>query len=153
MWNQLLLRRVICACLLAGASIGVPLQTAAASNTSLTVKVRGFRSRSGQLCLSLFAKSQGFPGSSAGASQAKCLRAGTPAITFNNLNSGSYAVAVFHDANGDGTLNKNSLGIPTEGFGFSRNPRILTGPPAFADSAVFVAGPSQNIHIQLNYVL
>ncbi|MEO0373131.1 MAG: DUF2141 domain-containing protein [Cyanobacteria bacterium P01_A01_bin.17] len=129
------------------------LPIASASSTSLTVRVNGFRSQSGQLCLSLYSKAKDFPSSTSGAMQAQCLKAGTPTITFQNLSSGSYAVAVFHDANGDGTLNRNPIGIPTEGFGFSRNPRILTGPPAFSDSAVFVAGPGQNIDIKLNYML
>ncbi len=123
------------------------------SSTSLTVRVNGFRSQNGQLCLSLYSKAKGFPSSRSGAIQAQCLETGTPTITFPNLHSGSYAVAVFHDANSDGTLNRNPIGIPTEGFGFSRNPRILTGPPAFSDSAVFIAGPGQNIDIELNYML
>jgi uncharacterized protein (DUF2141 family) len=126
---------------------------ASASSTSLTVRVNGFRSQGGQLCLSLYSKAKGFPGSTSGAIQAQCLKTGTPMLTFQNLNSGNYAVAVFHDANGDGTLNRNPIGIPTEGFGFSRNPRILTGPPAFSDSAIFVAGPGHNIDIKLNYML
>ncbi|MGB7413484.1 MAG: DUF2141 domain-containing protein [Thermosynechococcaceae cyanobacterium] len=141
-----------CFLLIGASSIGLQ-QPATASNTSLTVKVNGFRSQKGQLCLSLFSKAQGFPTSSSGATQAKCLKANAPQITFKNLNSGSYAIAVFHDANGDGVLNRNGIGIPTEGFGFSRNPRIMTGPPRFSDSAVFLAGPGQNINIKLNYML
>jgi uncharacterized protein (DUF2141 family) len=144
----------ISACLLTSVVyVSGSLSPASAFNTSLTVRVNGFRSQSGQLCLSLYSKAQGFPGSAAGAIQAQCLKAGTPVLTFQNLNSGNYAVAVFHDANGDGVLNRNSIGIPTEGFGFSRNPQILTGPPTFSDSAVFVAGSQQNIDIKLNYML
>ncbi|MGF1603857.1 MAG: DUF2141 domain-containing protein [Thermosynechococcaceae cyanobacterium] len=141
-----------CVFLIGAASTGLQ-QPATASSTSLTVKVNGFRSQKGQLCLSLFSRAQGFPTSGAGAAQARCLKANAPQITFQNLKAGSYAVAVFHDANGDGVLNRNQIGIPTEGFGFSRNPRILTGPPRFSDSSVFLAGPGQNINIKLNYML
>ena len=42
---------------------------------------------------------------------------------------GYYAVALFHDENGDHHLNTNALGIPTEGYGFSNNPTLYFGPP------------------------
>lgn len=73
--------------------------------------------------------------------------------TFDNLKAGSYAVAVLHDKKGDRQLKRNFLGIPTDGFGFSGNPAIVTGPPKFGDSAFVVAGPSTNIQIQLIYLL
>nr|WP_245817423.1 DUF2141 domain-containing protein [Hydrococcus rivularis] len=72
-------------------------------------------------------------------------------VTFENLQPGSYAVAVLHDANNDGEANRNALGIPVEGFGFSRNPVIRTGPPKFNDAVVLVLGSSTKIQIQLNY--
>lgn len=71
----------------------------------------------------------------------------------HGLRAGSYAIAVIHDANNDGTLNRNLLGIPTEGFKFSRNPTILMGSPRFVDSAFLVAGSITNIQIQLQYLL
>ncbi|GAA6620321.1 hypothetical protein NUACC26_061370 [Scytonema sp. NUACC26] len=73
-------------------------------------------------------------------------------VTFKNLQPGSYAVAVLHDTNSDKKANRNGLGIPLEGFGFSENPVIRTGPPKFND-AVLVAGSTTNIQIQLNYLL
>jgi uncharacterized protein (DUF2141 family) len=47
-----------------------------------------------------------------------------------------FAIAAFHDENGDGTLNRNPLGIPTERYGFSRNARGLTGPPEFTQALI-----------------
>jgi uncharacterized protein (DUF2141 family) len=123
-------------------------------NGNLTVEVDGLKKQKGQICFSLFGSSEGFPGQGKRALQAKCVKilSGSPKLTFSNLKAGSYAVAVFHDIKGDGTLKRNALGIPTEGFGFSNNPPILTGPPKFNDSAVFVAGPNTNIQINLLYL-
>lgn len=73
-------------------------------------------------------------------------------VTFRNLNAGRYAIAVIHDANADGKLNRGFLGIPIEGFGFSRNPRILTGPPNFGDAAISVSSVTTNIQIQMKYL-
>lgn len=66
---------------------------------------------------------------------------------------GRYAVAVIHDANEDGKLNSGFLGIPKEGFGFSRNPKIRTSAPDFEDTAILLADQSTSIQILLKYLL
>ena len=45
-----------------------------------------------------------------------------------------FAIAVFHDENGDGVLDKNRLGIPSERYGFSRDARGMVGPPSFEEA-------------------
>ena len=52
-------------------------------------------------------------------------------VQFEGLPVGDYAIAVIHDENGNNKLD-TTLGIPREGFGFSRNPAIGFGPPKFA---------------------
>lgn len=47
-----------------------------------------------------------------------------------------FAVAVFHDVNQNGALDRNRLGIPTERYGFSRSARGLMGPPTFDDAVI-----------------
>jgi uncharacterized protein (DUF2141 family) len=66
-----------------------------------------------------------------------------------DLPEGSYAVTAFQDSNGNGKLDTNILGIPTEGYGFSRDARGAMGPPSFA-SAVFelpAAGTRQTVKL------
>ncbi len=122
-------------------------------NSEITVTIDGLKNLKGQICLSVFDSSQGFPSNSDRAIQGQCLKVSKDPIkvTFSNLPAGSYAVAVIHDANSDRSLNTNALGIPTEGFGFSRNPQIMTGPPKFGDSVVFIAGANTEIAIRLKY--
>lgn len=123
------------------------------SKKKLTVKIDGLKNQQGQICFSLFKNSRGFPDNASSAVQAQCVTlAQAPLVlTFQNLEIGSYAIAIFHDANGDGTLNRNLLGVPTEGFGFSQNPEILTGPPRFGDSAVLVTGINTTVQVELRY--
>ena len=52
-------------------------------------------------------------------------------VTFKSLSPGNYAIAVLHDENNDRQANRNFLGLPTEGFGFSRNPAIGVSAPGF----------------------
>ncbi len=124
-------------------------------NSNLTVEVDELKNQDGQICATLFDKSQGFPSNSKQALQSQCVKITEKPqkLTFKDLKPGTYAVALIHDANGDGILNSNSFGIPIEGFGFSNNPLVLTGPPKFQDAAVLVAGPNTDIQIKLQYLL
>tara|TARA_R110002049_G_scaffold285698_1_gene466688 strand:- start:71930 stop:72481 length:552 start_codon:yes stop_codon:yes gene_type:complete len=60
-----------------------------------------------------------------------------------------FAIAAFHDMDGDGVLDRNTLGIPTERYGFSRGARGLTGPPKFAAAAIDRPDTEQSILIEL----
>lgn len=74
------------------------------------------------------------------------------AIRFDGLPSGSYAIALIHDENGNNKLD-TSFGIPREGFGFSRNPVIRFGPPSFASAQFPVAGGTTDETIKVKYLL
>ena len=52
-------------------------------------------------------------------------------ISIKNLKSGKYAVRYYHDENGNGLLETNFLGKPTEGYGFSNNVAGKFEPPPF----------------------
>lgn len=70
-------------------------------------------------------------------------------VLLRDLVSGEYAISVFHDVNGNGILDKNILGIPTEPYGFSNDARGRFGPPKFRDAAVRVDGETDTVHIRL----
>lgn len=70
--------------------------------------------------------------------------------TFKNIPDGIYAIALFHDENQNGKLDKNILGIPKEGFGFSNNPKATFSEPTF-DEAKFVLKNSKNLRIEVQY--
>ncbi len=144
---------VLTSCLCLSAFI-VPVSVQAQSKSKITLIIDGFTNKNGQACISVFASNKGFPSNGNDAIQKRCVNiTEIPVVmTFDNLQPGSYAVAVLHDANRDNMANRNGLGIPTEGFGFSQNPAILTGPPKFNDAAVVVAGDNTNINIKLKYL-
>ena len=49
-------------------------------------------------------------------------------VVFADVPFREYAISIYQDLDENGELNKNFLGIPTEPYGFSNNPKILTGP-------------------------
>jgi uncharacterized protein (DUF2141 family) len=72
-------------------------------------------------------------------------------IMLRDIPPGSYAAAIFHDVYGDHKLHRNSLGMPTVGYGFSNNPVVRNGPPKYGDCVFIVAGPHTSIKIKMNY--
>lgn len=69
-----------------------------------------------------------------------------------DLKPGEYAVSLFHDANANGKLDKNLFGMPTEGFGFSRNPVIAFSQPSYAATR-FEAASATTETIRMKYFL
>ena len=58
-------------------------------------------------------------------------------VTLHDMPTGTYAVKLFHDANSNGKLDTNMVGLPKEGYGFSNNAGRF-GPPGFDAAAVEV---------------
>ncbi|GGD16991.1 DUF2141 domain-containing protein [Aquisalinus flavus] len=67
-------------------------------------------------------------------------------IMVDGLEPGLYAVKAFHDLNGNGEMDTNVMGIPSEPFAFSNNAAGNFGPPDFA-AAAFDVTPGTTIHM------
>jgi uncharacterized protein (DUF2141 family) len=72
-------------------------------------------------------------------------------VVFQNLDPGRYAVIVLHDEDGNGKLDKNFWGVPTEPYGFSNDAQGFLGPPAFKDAAVALDGADRTLSVALVY--
>lgn len=73
-------------------------------------------------------------------------------IQFEAVADGEYALACFHDENGNEMLDTNFVGIPTEGTGASNSARGFLGPPSY-EAARFVIsqGEPNELSIQIDY--
>lgn len=64
---------------------------------------------------------------------------------------GSYAIALYHDEDANGKLNKTWVGIPNEGYGFSNDAPAPLRAPRF-DEAVFTVDTGDNpLKITMRY--
>ncbi len=52
---------------------------------------------------------------------------------------GGYALAIYHDSNGDRDFNRTVVGLPSEGFGFSNDPETKIGLPSLSSVRFKVA--------------
>ena len=62
---------------------------------------------------------------------------------FEGLPPGDYALRAFHDVNGDGEMNANPFGMPTEPFAFSNNAVGNMGPASWERAHFAVSGETR----------
>jgi len=119
------------------------------SSSDLKVNISGIESIKGSVYIAVFSDSDSFPvfgkqwrGESISVTNKSM------SYTFINIPHDTYALAVFHDENNNGVLDKNALGIPLEPYGFSRNARARFSAPPFEDAQFELKG-KQSIDISI----
>ena len=65
--------------------------------------------------------------------------------------AGEYAVAVYHDEDGNGKLTRSWIGLPSEGFGFSNNPVVFLVPPSHSEAAIVIGEGTTVLNIAMQY--
>jgi uncharacterized protein (DUF2141 family) len=119
----------------------------------LRVHVLGLRNDHGDVRCSLFSSAEDFPNN--GDLMAKTTTAliadRTATCEFTRVAPGVYAVVLFHDENGDGTFNRNWIGLPEEGYGFSNDAPAHFHPPRFDEASFSFAGGTLEIPINIRY--
>lgn len=125
----------------------------AAEPLSLQVKISGIKGTDGVIRLAAFGSSDGFPAKHEKATYTRVLPAsqGTLLFTLEKIVPGTYALAVIHDANDNGKLDTNWVGMPTEGFGASNDAPARFGPPGFEDAHVELPQDPMSITITMRY--
>jgi len=131
-------------------SVGLMLAQGARA-ADMELEVQGVSEDQGQLLVSVFAEAKDwlrkpvlvFKALAAERKDGKVL------IQLRNLPEGNLALNVTNDVNGNGRLDMNAMGMPTEPYGFSNNAAGMFGPPAF-DKAQFTVKPGTRIVVQLN---
>lgn len=131
----------------------LPLLASAAPPGEVELGISGQRSARGLIRICLTRDPAHFPGCDDDpVAQKRTVPASQTALRFDGLASGAYAVSLFHDENGNGRLD-TILGIPREGFGFSRNPPIRFGPPRFDAARFAVTSGEAAQQVRLKYLL
>lgn len=135
------------AALLAGAAVFSPAISCAAT---LIMQIEGIRSPQGRLHYAVYDRVENFP------TRKGRVATGEPDVTGSSLTirvpglkPGRYAVAVFHDENGNDEFDQGFLGIPLEDYAFSNNATGFLSAPAFEDAAFSLTEPQTGIVIRM----
>ncbi|PLK27083.1 DUF2141 domain-containing protein [Novosphingobium sp. TH158] len=127
--------------------------TGTPSPTWVTVVAEGMRNGSGNLAITLYADDSkkflvrkgslyvGRVKASAGTTRG-CIFVPKPGV---------YAIALYHDENANGKIDRSGLGLPTEGFGFTNNPTTIMSLPAFSSVRLNIPKPGLVTRIRMKY--
>jgi len=129
---------------LPSAAWAIPLDCDGGTTNKLNVSVTGVKSSSGQVTVTLYvndAKRFLGKGGAYGIVRAPA-RAGTTTVCVAIPSPGKYALAVYHDVDGDGRLDRNVIGLPAEPFALSNNPPPKMAMPKIGPS-LFSAGAGE----------
>ena len=104
---------------------------------NFTIEVTNIKTVKGHVYFALYNNPKNFPKGERFYKRVK-VKVGKSSVryTFKGLANGDYAVAVYHDKNDDNKCNLNLIGVPTEGYGFSRNFRPILSVPKFNDCKI-----------------
>lgn len=139
-WTKLLMSPVL-VLLLAGGAAGT---------ADLRVRIDGVRNSTGQVLIAVCTRETFLQPRCEHAAATKA-RAGVTEFFLPGLAPGTYAVQAFHDENGNRDLDRNFLGWPREGMGFSRDAPMRAGPPEFPDAAVPIGPGEVTVAFRLRY--
>lgn len=126
---------------------------AQAATSTLEVRFEGVRNSRGLIQACLMQEQAKFPDCAADRHAVRLVvSAGATSLIFEGLVPGEYALALFHDENANSRLD-TFLGIPKEGFGFSRNPKVRFGAPRFDEVSIRLTPGLNRTRVRLQYLL
>lgn len=123
-------------------------------NQNLKVTITRLHNNNGMVLVSLFKDGVGYPDSpeKAYGKERAYIVEKSATIIFKSVPPGSYSVAILHDENNNQRMDKNILGIPKEGYGFSNNAAAAFGPPSYKKASfTHTTNAATEIQIKTKY--
>jgi uncharacterized protein (DUF2141 family) len=119
----------------------------------LSVRITALRSSKGQVGCTIYDSPKGFPADSSAALQRRwcAIDKATSVCAFDPIPAGVYAVACFHDENGNGKCDTGLFGIPTEGTVVSNHAKGFLGPPSFDAAKFSFSGVDSEMTLRMGY--
>ena len=130
------------------------LVSASVQQPTLTVHVNGLHNQRGVVQLALFRNAEGYPQHVELATVTRTVAPADAAyIVFEDLEPGTWALAVLHDENENGRLDTTMFGVPIEGIGASRDATRRMGEPRFEDARFELDSRDLTIRVDMRYWL
>jgi uncharacterized protein (DUF2141 family) len=119
-----------------------------------TIKISDIRSGKGQIILNVFKNSEDYENEKVSKKLIFEKKAISNDLMIINcdLEPGTYGITLIDDENKNGELNKNFIGIPKEGFGFSNFFMEKMKKPVFDDFKITIKNANNKITIRVKYM-
>ena len=142
---------LILSSLLAGTNSDISSSTV--DTGTIEVEITDVRSAKGEVEIFLFNQKEGYPMDPTKALKRERIKIDKNKSTgaFSNIPYGTYAIAGYHDENGDSALNFNFLHIPKEGVCASNDAKGHLGPPSFEDAKFSMNSAVVKITMKMSY--
>jgi uncharacterized protein (DUF2141 family) len=120
----------------------------------LILEISGFRNDDGQGLAAIIVYPEDFPKSRRALKKAKFqIINGKAHVEWDNVPYGTYAIAMFHDENGNLEFDRSYfLGLPKEGYGYSRDAKPRNGPPSFEQAKFDFKEKEKILTIHVQYL-
>jgi len=117
---------------------------------SVVVRAEGIESAQGLVVVGICDKA--FDVSACPYRNRRAARPGLVEVAFEDVRPGVYAVVIYHDLNGNGQLDRNLIGIPSEPYGFS-NGVGRTSRPTLATAGVRIGEGVTRVAVRVRRAL
>ncbi len=133
--------------------ISIIFSSQAKAQTSLLVTISNLKNEKGNIKLAVYNSSDGYPGNGEKALEKVVvkIKGNAASYTFQNMAPGTYAIAAYHDENGNDKIDTNFFGVPKEGTGASNNASSWFGPPKFSDAKFNIGNKACSISFRMSY--
>ncbi len=117
------------------------------------VEIIGLKNNNGKVLITLFDKEKGFPENHKNALKSSVMEIKNKQafIEFSCKPQTEYAIALLHDENNNGDMDKNFFGIPKEGYAFSNNYRPTIKSPSFKQASFKASGEKMTLKLDMIY--
>jgi uncharacterized protein (DUF2141 family) len=126
--------------------------TRGVSSVRLTAQVNGVRPAQGEVAITVYPDDKRRFLAKGGKLARERVRAQSSVKACFWVLPGTYAVAVYHDKDGDRDFDRNLVGMPVEGFGFSNDPETKVGLPSLSAVRFRVGPGGGSVPIQMRYL-
>ena len=115
----------------------------------MIVRITGFNSNDGEVRVALNNSNENYQSSTPFDRTAEKIVDHKVEFTFKDIPFGEYAIKCYHDENLNGKMDRNSMGIPVEAYGFSNNAVGNFGPAKYEDAKFTFNKDKQVVEIKL----
>jgi uncharacterized protein (DUF2141 family) len=130
-----------------------PLPSQAKPHSTITVRIESLRNDKGTVYVSLFDNKKAFSDNKGAVLGGQARPANkTAVVVLDKVAPGRYALSFIHDENDDKKLDTNWIGIPKEGFGYSKDAMGKLGPPKFDEAVIDVPAGTVAVVMRTKYM-
>jgi uncharacterized protein (DUF2141 family) len=135
------------------ADTAAPKSEPAKDRATLNIRIEGLRNDKGTIFVSLYNNKKAFDTNKNAVVSGQARPAGQSCVVvFENILPGRYALSFIHDENDNKKLDTNLIGMPKEGFGYSKDAMGRFGPPSFDAAALVVPAGTLPVVMRAKYL-